>query len=137
MAASTDPCTERMGRLGFRKWYERELLSGHAHLVLCILSVVALMASMESFRDGPSVRLENVLFIVVSGAIGLWALRRYLFLTLRAEEIANQAACAACGEYGRFGIVGQNPSRNETEVCCRKCGHKWLINTQGSPPDPK
>ena len=134
MAASPDTSTERMGRLGFRKWYERELLAGHAHLVLCILSVVALMASVESFRDGPSVRLQNVLFVVVSGAIGLWALRRYLFLTLRAEEVANQAVCGDCGEYGRFGVVGQNPSRNETEVCCRKCSHRWVINTRGSRP---
>jgi hypothetical protein len=126
-----------MGRLGFRKWYERELLSGHAHLVLCILSVVALMASMESFRDGTSVRLENVLFIVVSGAIGLWALRRYLFLTLRAEEIARQAVCAGCGEYGRFGVVGHNTGPNDTEVCCRKCSHRWVIHTQGTRPDRK
>ncbi|MDP3824594.1 MAG: hypothetical protein Q8R33_24245 [Burkholderiales bacterium] len=119
-----------MERLGFRKWYERELLSGHAHLVLCILSVVALLASMESFRDGPSVRLENILFVVVSGAIGLWSLRRFLYLTLRAEAIANQAVCTACGEYGRFGVVGRNPSRHETEVCCRKCAHRWVIDTQ-------
>ena len=130
MAASLDSPAERMGRLGFRKWYERELLSGHAHLVLSILSVVAVLASMESFRDGPTVRLENLLFEVVSGAIGLWALRRFLYLTMRAEAIANQAVCAACGEYGRFGVVGQNPSRNQTEVCCRKCSHRWVIDTQ-------
>lgn len=130
MAASLDSSTERMGRLGFRKWYERELLSGHAHLVLSILSVVALLASVESFRDGPTVRLENLLFALVSGAIGLWALRRFLYLTMRAEAIANQAVCQACGEYGRFGVVGQNPGRNETEVCCRKCSHRWVIDTQ-------
>ncbi len=130
MAASVDSPIERMGRLGFRKWYERELLSGHAHLVLCILSVVAVMASIESLRDGPTVRMENMLFAVVSGAIALWALRRFIFLTVRAEAFAHQAVCTACGEYGRFGIVGQNPSRNEAEVCCRKCGHRWVINSQ-------
>ena len=130
MAASPDSPSERMGRLGFRKWYERELLSGHAHLVLSILSVVALLASMETFRDGPSVRLENILFAAVSAAIGLWSLRRFLYLTMRAEAVANQAVCSACGEYGRFGVVGQNPSRNETEVCCRKCAHRWVIDTQ-------
>jgi hypothetical protein len=130
MAASPDSLAERMGRLGFRKWYERELLSGHAHLVLCILGVVAVLASVESFRDGPTIRLENVLFAIVSGAIGLWALRRFVYLTMRAEAIANQAVCAACGEYGRFAVVGQNPSRHETEVCCRKCSHRWVIDTQ-------
>ncbi len=133
MAAGNAPLdcpTERMGRLGFRKWYERELLSGHAHMVLSIVSVVALMASMENFRDGPSVRLENVLFAVVSAGVGLWALRRYLFLLMRAEVVANQANCPGCGEYGRFNVVGQNPSRGEAEVCCRKCTHRWLIHTE-------
>lgn len=128
--APLDSPTERMGRLGFRKWYERELLSGHAHMVLSILSVVALMASMENFRDGSSVRLENVLFAVVSAGVGLWALRRYLFLLMRAEVVANQANCPGCGEYGRFNVVGQNPSRDEAEVCCRKCTHRWLIHTE-------
>ena len=27
---------------GFRKWYERELLAGHSHLVLLLLCTVAL-----------------------------------------------------------------------------------------------
>jgi hypothetical protein len=129
-AAPTNSPGERIERLGFRKWYERELLSGHAHMVLAILSVVALMASMEGFRSGPFVRLENLLFVIVSAAIGLWALRRYLFLMMRAEVVANQANCPDCGEYGRFGVVGQNPCRGETEVCCRKCTHRWVINTQ-------
>jgi hypothetical protein len=122
---------DRMERLGFRKWYERELLSGHAYMVLAILSVVALMASLEGFRDGPTVRVENVLFVVICTGIGLWALRRYLFLMMRAEVVANQAVCADCGEYGRFGIVGRNPNQAQAEVCCRKCTHRWVINTGG------
>jgi hypothetical protein len=127
--ASQDSAADRMERLGFRKWYERELLSGHAYMVLAILSVIALMASIEGFRDGSSVRLENVLFVVICAGIGLWALRRYLFLLMRAEVVANQANCPDCGEYGRFGVVGRNPSQGETEVCCRKCAHRWVINT--------
>jgi hypothetical protein len=128
-ATPTNTTGDRMERLGFRKWYERELLSGHAHMVLAILSVVALMASMEGFRSGPSVRVENVLFVIVSAGIGLWALRRYLFLIMRAEVVANQANCPDCGEYGRFSVVGRNPSEGETDVCCRKCTRRWSINT--------
>ena len=128
-AKAPDSPVDRMGRMGFRKWYERELLSGHAHMVLSVLSVIALMASMEGFRDGPTVHLENVLFVVVCGAIGLWALRRYLFLMMRAEVVANQANCPNCGEYGRFGVVARNGGA-EAEACCRKCVHKWVIDTQ-------
>jgi ABC-type nickel/cobalt efflux system permease component RcnA len=118
----------RIDRLGFRKWYERELLSGHAHMVLCILSVVALLASMEAFLSAsPSARLMNVLFVLLTAAIGLWALRRYLFLMMRAEVVANQANCPDCGEYGRFGVVCDDDAHHETQVCCRKCTRKWVI----------
>ncbi len=120
---------ERIGRLGFRKWYERELLSGHAYMVLAILSTVALMASMETARDGGLIRAQNVAFVVLSAGIGLWAIRRYLFLTMRAEVVANQANCPDCGEYGRFGVVGADATGSEAEVCCRKCTRKWLIDT--------
>jgi hypothetical protein len=115
-------------RVGFRKWYERELLASHAHMLLAFLSVIALLASMEAFRDAsPSEKVLDALFIIVCAGVGLWALRRYLFLLMRAEEIANQASCVACGEYGRFNVVAENRSHDETEVCCRKCAHKWVI----------
>ena len=86
------PMVESVKRIGFRKWYERQLLSSHAHMVLAFLSMIAVVGSMEAFRgtggDGQTV---NVLFVLVCGVIGLWAIRRYLFLLLRAEHAANQA----------------------------------------------
>lgn len=119
-----------VGKVGFRKWYERELLSSHAHMVLAFLAVIALIGSMEAFRDAPiGDKLLNVASVLVCAGIGLWALRRYLFLLMRAEEIANQANCAACGEYGRFTVVGEDRDLTQTEVCCRKCTHKWFINS--------
>jgi hypothetical protein len=86
-------------RIGFRKWYERQLLSSHAHMVLAFLSVIALIGSMEAFRTAEgAARLVDVLFVVVCTAIGGWALRRYLFLLMRAEQAANQASCPDCGD---------------------------------------
>ena len=85
---------EGIRRVGFRKWYERELLSSHAHMLLAFLCVIALMASMEAFRDGsPGEKLLDVMLCIISGTTGLWALRRYLFLLMHAEEVANQANC--------------------------------------------
>lgn len=50
------PLAEGIRRFGFRKWYERELLSSHAHMLLALLSTIALLASFEGFqlsgRDG-------------------------------------------------------------------------------------
>lgn len=119
-----------VGKVGFRKWYERELLSSHAHMVLALLSVIALIGALEAFRGGsPAEKVMDVVFVAVCALVGLWALRRYLFLLMRAEEVANQANCSACGEYGRFTVVRDDRTGKETEVCCRKCTHQWVIST--------
>ena len=116
-------------RLGFRKWYERELLSGHAHMVLAVLAVVAMLASFEAFSGATMAeKLMDLLFVIVCGGVGYWALRRYLFLLMRAELVANQAVCGRCGEYGRFDVVGANPEQSQTQVCCRKCQFRWVIS---------
>lgn len=120
---------EGVGKVGFRKWYERELLSSHAHMILAVLCTIGLIGSMEALRGATMAeKLMDVLFVVICAVVGLWALRRYLYLLLRAEEVANQANCAGCGEYGRFTVVHDNRARNETEVCCRRCAHRWTIS---------
>lgn len=117
-------------RFGFRKWYERELLSSHAHMVLAFLSLVAVFASLEASHGAAfGDKLVNTLYVILSAAIGVWALRRYLFLLTRAEVVANQAQCEDCGEYGRFKVVADHRASEETEVCCRKCQHQWRIST--------
>lgn len=115
-------------RHGFRKWYERELLSGHAHMVLALLAVIGLMASIEAF-DGADMagKLLDVSLVIVSAAIGLWALRRYLFLLMHAEEVANQAHCSQCQAYGRLEPTGEVQEDGLTSVRCRGCGHHWSI----------
>jgi hypothetical protein len=122
------PLPDGIGRFGFRKWYERELLSSHAHMVLAFLSLVAVFASLEAARGAePLDRVLDVLMMLVSAAIGAWALRRYFTLLTRAEVAANQAQCASCGEYGRFQLVPPRLERENAQVCCKKCSHRWVI----------
>jgi len=124
------PLAEGVARVGFRKWYERELLSSHAHMVLAFLSLVAVFASLEASRGAEfGDKLVNTFYVLLSAAIGAWALRRYLFLLMRAEIVANQAQCEDCGEYGRFRVVADRRASHETEVCCSKCAHRWTIDT--------
>ncbi|MEY2802600.1 MAG: hypothetical protein RL513_2185, partial [Pseudomonadota bacterium] len=40
-----------IARLGFRKWYERELLSSHAHMLLALLALFAMLAALEAFSE--------------------------------------------------------------------------------------
>ncbi len=120
-------------RHGFRKWYERELLSGHSHLVLLLLCGLAVAGAMEAFWRAPGQGLLMAASVLLAAGIGLWALRRYLFLLMRAELIANQAVCAACQTYGRWAVESQSAADEATgspaqmRVCCRKCGARWLI----------
>jgi predicted Zn finger-like uncharacterized protein len=115
-------------RHGFRKWYERELLSSHAHLLLTVLCCIALMGSLELFHGGTlAEKLLDVALVLISAGIGLWALRRYLYLLSHAEAVANQADCPACGTYARFDVVGDDPRSSQVRVRCRQCGHAWTI----------
>ncbi len=122
------PLAEGIRKVGFRKWYERELLSSHAHMVLALLATVAMLASFEAIRGGTvSEKLMDILFVIVCAVIGLWALRRYLFLLMHAEEVANQATCPTCQEYGRFEVVDEDRRYQRTRVRCRKCTGLWQI----------
>ena len=122
------PLADGVRKVGFRKWYERELLSSHAHMVLALLATVAMLASFEAIRGGSvSEKLMDILFVIVCAVIGLWALRRYLFLLMHAEEVANQATCPTCQEYGRFEVVDEDRRYQRTRVRCRKCTRLWQI----------
>ena len=117
---------EGIRTIGFRRWYERELLSGHAHLVLLLLSVVGLMACLELIPSQmPAERLAFAFYGVVCAAIGVWALRRYLYLLIRAEAIANQANCPRCKAYGRLRLVEGTKRYGTTQVQCRSCAQGW------------
>ncbi|MES2482748.1 MAG: MJ0042-type zinc finger domain-containing protein [Pseudomonadota bacterium] len=116
-----------VARVGFRKWYERELLSSHAHMVLALLSLVAALASFEVMASADGKAL-NLVLAAGSAIIGVWAIRRYLFLLMRAEYVANQATCAECKAYGRFEVVAEDQATAQTEVRCRRCEHRWVIS---------
>lgn len=131
------PVAKAIQRRGFRKWYERELLVGHSHLVMVLLCALALLGGMESFMNPGSQRWLMGGCVLVAAGIGLWALRRYLFLLMRAEHIANQAVCGQCKAYGRWNVeslpstpdadAGQDGAPARMRVCCRGCGWRWQI----------
>jgi hypothetical protein len=116
---------------GFRKWYERELMRSHAHMVLLLGCAVGLLAAFEAasqFR-GWADQLVDLLAIAVCSVAGLWSLRRYLHLLLHAEAVANQADCPSCGTYARFRLVRADAQDENASVCCRNCSHEWTINS--------
>lgn len=117
-------------RHGFRKWYERELIQSHLHLVLLLLATLGLLGSAEAYERGAPA-LEQVwigLCAAASAVIGLWALRRYLYLLMHAEQVAHQAQCPACQTYARWTLIDEDESRQRLQVQCRQCSHRWHID---------
>ena len=112
---------------GFRKWYERELTQSHVCLFLLLLSSFELFSSKRPLAE----QLDNIVVLLLCTGIGIWALRRYLYLLMHAEAIASQAVCPACESYGRLQLV-QDGQRNErVKVQCRGCAHEWHIQDSG------
>jgi predicted Zn finger-like uncharacterized protein len=116
---------------GFRKWYERELLQSHAHLVLTFMCTIGIFAAFEAASKFQSWtdRLTDVFAILLCCATGVWALRRYLFLLTHAEAVAHQADCPACDTYARFKIVHAHTEGSVVSVRCKQCEHEWTIES--------
>ncbi len=111
---------------GFRKWYERQLMQSHAHMVLTFLCFIGVFAAFELLADGAN-RLGNTLAIIVCTAIGAWAVRRYIRLLTTAEAVAHQADCPSCKTYARFTLIEDRLQRSEVLVHCKQCQHEWVI----------
>jgi hypothetical protein len=114
---------EGIRRHGFRKWYERELLQSHAHLVLTFLCLLGLFAAFEGawrYRDWSDAAAG-----LACAAVGTWALRRYLRLLTAAEAVAHQADCPKCKAYGRLELIGAEQGGELVHVRCRSCQHEW------------
>ena len=115
---------------GFRKWYERELLQSHAHLLLTFICLVGVFAAFEALSRNRSWLDQgvNLASILICAGVGVWALRRYLFFLSHAEAAANQADCPQCKAYGSFTVECEDARHSTLDVCCRKCKHHWKIS---------
>ena len=101
-----DP-TSSIRRLGFRKWYERELIKCHGALVtcfLCGLTVAALLehATSVEFGWGP---LSELVIVFLAAALGWMSWRTYITILERAELYGQRSSCPSCRAYARFRIL--------------------------------
>ena len=121
-------------KLGFRKWYSRELTRAHLQLLMLLLSTIGLFAAVELVgRPAPTPeRLGNLLLLLVCLGVALWSLRRYLFLFKRAEVIATQAVCPSCRAYGRLQVRESADDGEQVSVSCLKCSKQWQICDPGT-----
>jgi ribosomal protein L40E len=129
--------SEGIRKIGFERWYERQLMEAHLYLVTAFLCQILLTACLEGFCSRapglePVIRLIGI-FAGFCG--GVWAVRRYGAIPGVAESAAGQSVCKKCASYGRLEVIGAGllapRVRGENEagrvespvaVRCRKCG---------------
>ena len=125
---------ESLRALGFRRWYERQLIESHAWLVTGFLSLIMMAIAVEviAFRES----LAGLLALLAVGGCGaalcLYSWLRFNRQLFAAERIAAQATCTACRTYGRFAFVSMAMDLHAVaggtvHVRCRQCGHEWSI----------
>lgn len=137
-----DP-TASIRRLGFRKWYERELIKCHAALVTCFLCGLT-VASLLEFVGGEEFgwRPMSMMAIVIAAVVlGWFSWRAYITILQRAELYGQRSNCPQCRAYGRFNVLETGLDTHPTEaaeavaplqaawlkVQCRKCGTAWRM----------
>ena len=132
-------------KFGFRRWYERQLIEGHAYLVTCLLCMILVGTCVEilGLRGPFSEQLTLIALLATGASVCFASWRRYQALMVRAECTGEQSTCSACRTYGRFKVLEPAPTQpaaftpkllwsgDESDprlkVHCRVCGHEWLI----------
>ncbi|HET7671945.1 MAG TPA: hypothetical protein VFK84_16165 [Burkholderiales bacterium] len=110
-------------RLGFNRWYERQLIEGHAWFVSAFACMIAIAACAEelAFRGSILRGLAYALLILVGGLVGIYGIVRYQQIIVQAERIGEHATCPGCGTYARFKLQADCLAR------CRKCDREWRL----------
>lgn len=133
--ALTMPLDEAIRKRGFRRWYSRQLVESHAHLVTGLLALIMMAIAIEMIEFGHSVGGWLALLAIagVGGGLCLFTWTRFNRLLFRAEYLAERASCPACRAYGRFDVMAMR-ERSEAmvgctlDVRCRACGEAWTIH---------
>jgi hypothetical protein len=126
-------------KLGFRRWYERQLIQGHLYFVTCFVSLIVLATCLEQidWHGSWGQQLWMAALVVGSAILCFKSLRWYNFLLARAEALGAQSNCAQCSTYGVLKVIGAGQPAPETErgrdnswirVRCKKCGHEWRMD---------
>jgi hypothetical protein len=127
-------------RLGFRRWYERQLIESHAYLVTAFLALILLLAGFEALDAVRGQPVFWLLLIGISAGAGMltyvgW--RRFTALLARAEAFAGSAGCPDCQAWGKLEVIGSGASAEDDppeaarpswlNVRCRQCGAQWRL----------
>ena len=129
-----------ISRLGFRRWYERQLIESHVYLVGAFFGLILLLSGIEVLDIARRTPLFYLVIIVIAAAAGtgmLVAWKRFTVLLARAEQFASSAECPTCKAWGKFSVLSADsePIDDPPEagrphwvrVKCSQCGSDWKL----------
>ncbi len=129
-------------RLGFRKWYERQLILSHAALVACVICMVAVAICLEQLTyRAPLFATARTIIVFALAMVAGWKCFRYYGRSMtEAWRFGESSVCKQCGTYGRLAVLASGivtPPATESEpvpessawmnVSCKKCGNLWRM----------
>jgi hypothetical protein len=130
----------QIGKLGFQKWYEKQLRESRLWLVLAFVCLILFTIGFQVFtaREAIVTFLVKTVMIGVGVSVAWLAFKKYSRSILLARSVGEIAICPPC-RYPSFSIVrkeipGVNnmPTRIAHDlnqdgllVSCRRCHHKW------------
>jgi hypothetical protein len=138
------PVADRIRKLGFRRWHERQLIEAHASLVTAFLCVIVIAVCLDQFRwREAGIKPLIMLALIFAGIVLCFkTVTIYFKVLFRAEHFAVQAVCSACKVYGAIEVLasstpGSNSIADEDgggwfKVRCKKCGHGWTMTAEHS-----
>lgn len=133
--------SEGIRKIGFRRWYERQLIESHLYLISGFMCLVMVLASLEgfSFRTPAWETMLRFAAMIGGGVVCMWTVRRYFEMLAVAEYASEHSVCEKCTRYSGLelsGVITRRPDTRDDEgdealppvgVRCRKCGHEWTI----------
>lgn len=124
-------------KIGFARWYERQLIAGHLYFVTGFLSMVLVVACIEEFSlRAPGWKPFALLALIAAGcALCFGSIARYKRMLDGAEHAAERSTCDKCGTYGALEVVQAGETHAAPDgaavpwvrVRCRKCSNLWTI----------
>ncbi len=84
--------SEGIRKIGFQRWYERQLIEGHLYMISGFLCLIMVIASFEDFNQRMPVweTFVRLAAVTVGSVVCLWAFRRYLVMLNLAEYVAER-----------------------------------------------
>ncbi len=134
------PVADRIRKVGFRRWHERQLIEAHASLVTAFLCVIVIAVGLDQLqlRDAGFKPLLMVLLIAAGVVLCFKTVTLYFKVLFRAEHFAEQAVCAACKAYGAIEVMAASSKAPQElsaaagdvwlDVRCKKCRHEWRMS---------